>query len=143
MKGDVFGNLRDWSRVLDQVAEFREAGTLDEHQQGLTRLLRYRDNWRLRETALKAAKCLKSPSEELLSQVLAVMMDEDVYWQARVLAADTLSHLISECGKAGNGNLSTIAFEAMGKMESILDSPQPPVMHESIRRFLTAMEKTR
>lgn len=52
MKGDVFGDLRAWGRVLGQIAELRKAKKLDEHQEGLTRILRYPSNWRLREEVL-------------------------------------------------------------------------------------------
>jgi hypothetical protein len=139
MSTDVFGNLQDWGCVLDRIAELRRSRKLDGHQEGLNRLLRYRDNWRLREAALEAAKEVSSPTDALLSQVLAVMMDEGVYWQARALAADALSQLVQKSGKIPAVNASRVAE----KMNQLLDTPQAPVFHESIRRSLQAVEKAR
>ena len=140
MSTDTFGNLQDWGRVMDQIAKLRRSKKLDQHQEGLTRLLRYRGNWRLREAALEAAREVSSPTDALLSQVLAVMMDEGVYWQARVLAAETLSQLIQKPGR----KVPVIsAARAVKKMNRLLRTPQAPVFHESIRKFLQAVEKTR
>lgn len=143
MQSDIFGDLRDWGRALDQIAELRSSGKLDEHQEELARVLRYRDNWRLREAALEAAEDISSPSDEILSQVLAIMMDEGVYWQARVLAADTLSHLIKKHDNGPERALSLTEAKVIEKMNMILGSPQPPIFHESVRRFLRAIEETK
>jgi len=143
MKSDVFGDLMVWGRVLDQIAELRKSKKLDEHQEGLTRILRYRDNWRLREETLEAIKDLEAPTDELLAQVLEIMMDENVYWQARVLAADALSRLVGKHRQGREASLSVSAAKVIEKMNAILGSRQPPVFHEGIRRFLTAIEKAR
>ena len=143
MNGDVFGDLRVWGRVLDQIAELRKSNKLDEHQEGLTRILRYPDNWRLREETLEAVKDVEAPTGELLARVLAIMMDENLYWQVRVLAAEALSRLVGKHAKGNEAALSMSAAEVIEKMNAILDSPQPPVFHDGIRRFVAAIEKTR
>ena len=141
MSGDVFGNLREWDRVPAQIDELTRTGKLDEHQEGLARILRYRDNWRLREMVLKSIGELEAPSDEIISGALDIMMDDAVYFEARILAADVLRDLIarnripSESGRPVNAR--TIAE----KMEIVLDSPEPPVVHEAVRRCLTAMQK--
>ena len=139
MSPDIFSDLRDWGEVLDRIAQLKGSKSLDEHQGGLARILRYRDNWRLREAALKAAGDIASPSDELLSQVLAVMMDEDVYWQARVMAAEALNHLMQ---KESGGTASLNAAKVIEKMDALLSSPQPPALHDGVRRFLKAIERT-
>ena len=139
MKSDIFGNLRMWGRVLDQIADLRRSGKLDEHQEGLTRILKYMDNWRLREETLEAVKDLKNPCDDLLSQVLEIMMDEDIYWQARVLAAEALSELLGKHREGRKSALSASAAKVIEKMHMILDSPQPPAFHDGIRRFLAAV----
>jgi len=141
MSRDVFGDLQDWGRVLDQIAELRRSKKLDQHQEGLARLLRYQGNWRLREAALEAVKEVNSPTSVLLSQVVAVMMDEGVYWRARVLATETLSQLIQKRGRKVPVIIS--AGGVVKKMNRLLDTPQAPVFHESIRKFLQAVKKAR
>ena len=38
---DVFGSLLDWGHVMEQIVDLKNAGKLDEHQDGLSRILRY------------------------------------------------------------------------------------------------------
>ena len=45
MSTDVFGDLREWKRVLEHLEHLKNGGQLDDHQEGLARLL-----GRLRET---------------------------------------------------------------------------------------------
>ena len=49
--------------MLDRLKELEQ---LDRYQDGLTRILRYRDNWRLREIVLKHIVHLSEPTEELV-----------------------------------------------------------------------------
>jgi len=139
MSPDIFGGLRDRGKVLDRIAQLKGSESPDEHQEGLTRILRYRGNRRLREAALKAGGDIASPADELLSQVLAVMMDEDVYWQARVMAAEALNHLIQ---KEFGGTASLNPAEAIEKIDALPSSPQPPAFHDGVRRFLKTVKGT-
>lgn len=45
MYSDIFGNLTDWGRVIEMLDRLKELKKLDRNQDGLTRVLRYRDNW--------------------------------------------------------------------------------------------------
>ena len=130
--GDIFGNLLDWGRVMEQIAELRDAGKLDEHQDGLRRILRYPDNWRLRETVLGCVKDLSAPSEEIISEVLAIMRNDNIYWEARVMAAEALGHVVGRRESIG----AELAHEVVEAMEAILARTQPSQFHDAIRRSL-------
>lgn len=52
MDSDIFGNLMDWGLVLDKLDDLKKSEKLHKHQADLIRILRYRNNWRLRETVL-------------------------------------------------------------------------------------------
>jgi len=38
MSGDIFGNLREWGQVPEQIAELTDTEKLDQHQAGLNDL---------------------------------------------------------------------------------------------------------
>lgn len=94
MNGDSFGELREWGRALEQLETRRKEGRLDEVQRGLARMIRYRDNWQVRERALAASRHIRVPEPELLSEILKVALDEDTYTDARILATQALGALI-------------------------------------------------
>ncbi len=133
---DPFGNLAEWGRLLDRLERLAQARELDSHQEGLLRLLRYRDNWRLREAALEAVCMLRQPSEGIVHEVLKIMTDESLYYEVRVLAAEALGALIQRVDDRPNA----LKQDVISQMRAILDSNQPPVMHQAIRRFLPAAE---
>jgi len=143
MNGDAFGNLQDWGRVLDQLAGLRESNRLDRHQDGLVRILRYPDNWRLREETLKAVRGLRGPSDELFDGIIAIMMDENAFWEHRSLAAESLGHLVGGRRTGCELAVSARVSRTVEAMEAVLASPQPPALHESIRKVKSAIGKSR
>lgn len=143
MSADLFGNLRDWGPVMDQIAGLTKSKKLDEHQVGLARILRYQENWRLREAVLKAAKDISLPSDEILSQMTEIMMDENIYWEARLLAADALSRLVLKSEKGSSHMPPHYTAKVMEKMNVILNSPQPPIFREGIGRLLMAIKEAK
>ena len=136
MSGDIFGNLREWGHVPEQIAELIETGNLDEHQPGLVRILRYRDNWRLRETVLKAVGVLRAPSSELLSEIVSIAGDDGVYCEARILAVEALEHLITRTDTEHQDDCCTLRRRVAEGLGTLLDSPGPPVLHDTLRKCL-------
>ena len=138
---DEFGNLREWGRVIEQISGLKDAGTLNEHQEGLVRILRYRENWRLRETVLEVVREVKSPSVEFVFGVSAVLTDSGLYGEVRVLAAEALGELLRN-RKETEGNAGVrIECEIVEQMKRILDSPGAPVLHDAIRRVLVRIDE--
>ena len=143
MHSDIFGNLTEWGRVIETLDRLKELKQLDRNQDGLTRILRYRDNWQLRETVLKHIVHLTEPTEELVREVINITADEYIYLDMRILAVDALSKLIPLCIKRGDfkdPNLVEIAIENINKL---LNSPQPPLLHEAVTNALKTVRKTR
>ena len=140
MNGDIFGNLLEWNRVPEQIAELTAAGRLDEHQAGLLRLLRYPDNWRLREIALRSLKNLRAPSNELLAEVLSLAANEEIYLEVRILAAEALADLIAKRETVDEDGRCAVGRRAAEEMRAILHSPGPPVLHDAIRQCLTVIQ---
>lgn len=137
---DGFGNLDEWERVLNQLQQFARDGSLDDRQQGLVLLLRFPDNWRLREAALEAVCDVKQPTEALVSEVLQIMMNEQLYYEARVLAAEALAKLVPAARSSPTGRNRPLEVQVIEQMHALLDSPHPPVLHQAVQRALPSIE---
>ena len=133
MSSDIFGNLMDWGQAIDKLNQLKQKKILNEHQPGLVRILRYRDNWRLRETVLSYVKDINHPSDDLLTEVLNIVMDENVYYDARILAVETLASLMNNY-KNNKENDRIDKNDVNKKIKALLVSPHPPIFHEAIRR---------
>jgi hypothetical protein len=140
MQKDDFGNLAEWGRVLNQLAQLTRDGTIDEHQAGLVRLLHYQDNWRLREAALEAIRHVRRPGEPLVTAVLELMTDEHLYHELRVLAAEALASLVAAGRAVGAGRNRELEQAVLTQMHALLDAPHPPVLHQAVRRILPTIE---
>ena len=133
MSSDIFGNLMDWGQAIDKLNQLKQKKILNEHQPGLVRILRYRDNWRLRETVLNYVKDITNPSDDLLTEVLNIVMDENVYYDARIIAVDALASLMNNY-KYNKESDRIDKSDVNKKIKALLVSPHPPVFHEAIRR---------
>ncbi len=135
MKSDVFGNLMEWGDVLDKLEQLRDSKTLDEHQAGLVRILRYPHNWRLREAALGVIREVTQPTEELLKETLNIAMNEEVYVEARTIAVDVLADLMIKGRRIRSKNEITARSRVLQKMESLMGNTHSPLLREGIESF--------
>jgi len=132
MTDDPFGNLRDWGPVLELLDELANSGKLAECQRGLVRILRYKGNWRLREEVLKRIGGISSPSNELVGQALTIFADDNIYYDARILASDALIKLL----KNSQGSLHQEVIPEIRKViEKLSKLPQPPFYDNAIKRL--------
>lgn len=133
MKTYRLDNFLDWERVLEESEELKELGLLDEHQSGLMRVLRYRGNWRLREYALECVKEVTAPTKDLVQEICALMCDEDVYPELRMLAVDAVRQLIP-----ANAATASLPFyqgaTVFEKMKGLAGVPMHPLLQRKIVR---------
>ncbi len=130
MYADPFGNLKDWGPALEQLQHLSAQRQLDRHQPGLARLLAYNDNWRLREEGLRCAGELAQPDEAVIRQVLRIFADENLYYEVRSLAAETLAAMFKN--RACHFPQATIT--AIHKtLVNLLATPQPPLFGQPLR----------
>ncbi len=132
MKDDPFGNLRYWGPVLELLDELVRNGKLADCQRGLVRILRYKGNWRLREEVLKRIGAISSPSNELVGQTLTIFADDNIYYDARILASDALIQLL-------NNSLGSLHKKFIPEIRKVLDKlsklPQPPIYADAIKQL--------
>ncbi|MFP4349685.1 MAG: hypothetical protein ACLFQY_15445, partial [Desulfococcaceae bacterium] len=132
MTQDPFGNLTDWGPALNTLEIMADRGRLEECQPGLIRILRYKGNWRLREEVLKRTGEIQKPIRELVFQVLAIIADDNLYYDVRILAADALSKLIH---KIRNGDSDKIYPEMQAVIQKIRRTPQPPFFSRALEKL--------
>ena len=135
MNSDIFGNLMEWGAVLEKLEQLRNSKTLDEHQAGLVRILRYPHNWRLREAALGVIRGVNQPTEELLKEALNIALNEGVYVEARTIAVDVLADLMIKDRRIRSKNEITLRSSVLEKMESLMGDTQSPLLRERIEHF--------
>lgn len=132
MKDDPFGNLTDWGPVLDTLEDLSVNGGLSGCQHGLVRILRYKGNWRLREEVLKLVGKVENPSKELVHQVIAILDDDNVYYDARILAGNALLQLLNNAEDISSVDLQSSARQVIEKLKR---TPQPPFFNKAIERL--------
>lgn len=131
MTEDPFGNLQDWGQALEGLISVFQNGKAENCQRGLIRILRYKGNWRLREEALQHLEKLENPREELLREVLSVLDDENIYYEARIMACRCLMRLVDK-----NKTCSEqIKKETQQILDRINSTPQPPFFIKSINAY--------
>jgi hypothetical protein len=135
MSTDVFGDLREWNRVVGHLEHLKHSGQLDKHQDGLARLLRYRFNWHIREKALQSLSTLSAPEDHILLLVLEIIVDEHTEFDLRTLAADSLCGLISMRQKRDrwSGELKTTVIE---RLSQTMNANHPAGFQHALKRVI-------
>ncbi len=132
MQSDPFGNLLDWGQALEILETVAAKGGLGHCQPGLVRILRYKGNWRLREAVLRCAGEVQDPSEALVCQLSDIVADENIYYDARILACGALTRLIENA----DGRLSRRLREDVRKgVERLRRLPQPHFLEAALDRL--------
>lgn len=137
MKKYVLGNLEEWDKALDVLGEIEKNKLLDEYQKELIYMIRYNDNWRLREAAIEASRAVNNPDQELINELLSVMKNEGIYVDARIMATDAIGRII-----ANTSNNDACDQDEICKMKARADEcltnlakcPQVPVFLEMITK---------
>ena len=132
MKEDPFGNLCDWGQVLDILDNLVEKEELTQCQQGLIRILRFKGNWRLREEVLKRVGDIQTSSDALVLQVIDILADDNVYFDARILAGNALMQLMK---RFESGFSYDVADELKKVIEKLRSTPQPPIFDEVLKEL--------
>jgi len=136
LKLDIFGNLREWGKVLEILESLNKSQELDEHQSGLARILRYRRNWRLLERVLAYGQDIDRSTDEFFGEVFQVMSDPDLYPEARILAIKAWECMVIKRLKKGrkSDDVSQIC-----RMVEGLDGSGPPIFQEALSTSLESI----
>lgn len=141
MSGDMFGNLMDWGRVMDQLDLLQSEESLEEQQPGLARILRYRRNWRLSRRVLRMACQIRRPQDVFVAEILNVLVDTEMDYEARVLAAQALGRLIPLCRQREEPQVRYDPERVVTTMRDMCCRSGPPVVMEAVREALSIVER--
>ncbi len=94
MHPDIFGALHRKNEVLAKLGELASRNCLDEHQIGLARILRFKQNPGLLQAALEYSAQIRKASDILIAEVLNTLVAQDLTISTRASAAGVLGHLI-------------------------------------------------
>lgn len=145
MEDTIFGNLMDWGTVLEKLEKLSDNRELGQHQDELIRLLRFDQNWRLREAAIEALPLVENPDLDLARAVISLIKRKDLYYDVRILASDSLGKLadIIVSNRAFDRDiLKQFITEIKNMLESLLASPEPPKFHEILQTTVNRIEVT-
>lgn len=132
MEQDPFGNLNEWGKVLNILDELLHKGKLQKCQPGLIRILRFKGNWRLREETLRRLGTIQHPSDELVIQVLNILADDNIYYDARILAADALRQIVQNAQGDFQGKLTASLWNVTERLRKTM---QPFALDNALKRL--------
>ncbi|MDM8541283.1 hypothetical protein QUF90_09360 [Desulfococcaceae bacterium HSG9] len=144
MENYIFGNLNDWETVLDKLDKLSESRELDNCQDELIRLLRFDQNWRLREAAIESLPFVEDPDLNLAREVISLIKRKDLYYDVRILATDGLEKLttnIVDNRAFGKDILKRFVLAIIKDMDALLASPEPPKFHDALRNSMNQIKK--
>jgi len=144
MENIIFGNLNDWGIVLEKLEKLSQTSELDNCQDELIRLLRFDQNWRLREAAIESLPFVENPSLNLAREVSALVKRKDLYYDVRILATDGLEKLAAAI--VGNKTfdkdiLKQFIRGIVKDMDDLLASPEPPKFHDALENSMHQVKK--
>lgn len=141
MKKYNLDGFMDWGRVLNEMHELRELGLLDQHQDGLKRVLRYKQNWRLRECALECVNEVALPHDDLVAEVCSIICDEDSYPELRMRAVVVVRDLIRKRVLEDGTVPSFEGTSVPDRIQKLLDIPMNPLLTQTLTEILDEIEQ--
>lgn len=139
MTQDPFGNLREWGSVMELLEDLKSTGCLAECQRGIIRILRFRENWRLREEVLKQLGHIETPSEELIEEVCRIVLDDSTYYELRILASSVLARLIQNKRELIGPEFRPQAESIMESLKSAMEIHHPPIFRDALGHCLQSL----
>lgn len=136
MEQNPFGNLLDWQPVLNTLEDLSNNGALTQFQPELIRILRHKGNWRLREKVLEYIGEINNPSTDLLHEVLAILDDDNTYYDARIIAANTLVQMLRN---VSDDDKKDMFIESQKIVDKLKSTPQPFFFVEILDRLYSTL----
>jgi len=144
MKDHILGNLTDWGMVLDNLKKLSDSQELGNYQDELIRLLRFDQNWRLREAAIEFLPLVENPSLNLAREVISLIKRKDLHYDVRILATDGLEKLATTIvNNKGfdKDTLNQFVLSILKDLEALLASPEPPIFHDALQNSMNQIKE--
>ncbi len=139
MPPDAFGDLSHGSTVLAKLDELISHDCLDEHQVGLARILRFRQNQGLLHRTLECATKIEKSSDILIAETLNVLVAQDLPVAIRALAAGALGHLI--CRRPAKTDSDFDLDKVIESMAHVLSKSKSIVLKKALFKAIGLMHE--
>jgi hypothetical protein len=127
---DIFGDLNRKDEVLAALEGIVSQNRLDNHQIGLARILRLRENHVLLHAALDCATKIERSSDILIAESLNVLVAQDLPVSIRSLAAGALGHLI--CHRSTKDDSDFDLEMVLESMVHVLCKSESPTLKKTL-----------
>ncbi len=144
MEKNIFGNLTDWGIVLEKLEKLSESRELGNYQDELIRLLRFDQNWRLREAAIESLPFVDNPGLNLAREIISLIKRKDLYYDVRILATDGLEKLtitIINNRAFDKDILKQFVHAIIEDLDALLASPEPPKFHDALQNSMNQIKE--
>lgn len=140
MQPDVFGDLSQENEVVVKLREIASHDYLDDHQIGMARILRYKQNPCLVDIALEYSGNIERASEILIAEALNVLVSQDLPVHTRMMAARVLGHLI--CHYPADAVSDFDIERVIESMVHVLSRSQSPKVKQALFRSVSVARKS-
>ncbi len=144
MENNSFGNLTDWGIVLEKLEKLSKNKELGNYQDELIRLLRFDQNWRLREAAIESLPFVENPGLNLAREIISLIKRKDLYYDVRILATDGLEKLATTIvnNKGFDKDiLKQFVLSIQKDLDALLASPEPPIFHDALQNSMNQIKE--
>lgn len=144
MENNIFGNLTDWGIVLEKLEKLSKNKELGNYQDELIRLLRFDQNWRLREAAIESLPFVENPGLNLAREIISLIKRKDLYYDVRILATDGLEKLATTIvnNKGFDKDiLKQFVLSIQKDLDALLASPEPPIFHDALQNSMNQIKE--
>lgn len=105
MKETLNGRLADWQWMTMRLEELKTMGRLNEAEFQMIAVLKHSSNVLLREQVLLHVRQITDPTDGLITALLDVVCDRQLFVDERILAAQALRHLAPRLKANAGGQL--------------------------------------
>ncbi|HQO64948.1 MAG TPA: hypothetical protein PK528_15170 [Syntrophorhabdus sp.] len=143
MKALNIDDFKNLYTVMNMLEELKEAYSLDEHQQLLSKILIHGGNWRLRERVLEYSMDIQKPTNEFLEAICCIVTNDEIYINLRILAVEALRILAPKKIKETHVCPRFKGISVLRILQNILESPQVPLFHDTAKKAKEAIDRFR
>jgi hypothetical protein len=128
----------DWRPMAVRLERLKACGTLEEAEVEMIAVLKFSSNLLLREQVLLHARHIAVPSDRLLTALLDVICNRELFVDERTLAAQALSALVARLNSKADDQVRK--WEMVRKLSQTLALPEPQVLRQAVEKVIERIQ---
>jgi len=126
-----------WGAALIRVYELQGRADFEKYQYCISKIIRLRANQKLGKKLLECVKHISKPKRVLLDTLTAIMLDDLMNTNTRILAVDALRELVPKKAlQASHAGESVVQA-----MKDLMNSPQLSAFHNTVKNALKSINR--